>query len=82
VISYFVNQPETFCYFPAFSGLREQIQLTFEEVREKVKEDLYAGEHQKVMENWEDELLQSAGFVLYDQVLEELLAETKASQKT
>jgi len=47
-----------------------------------MKEDLYAGEHQKVMENWEDELLQSADFVLYDQVLEELLAETKASQKT
>ena len=82
MISYFVNQPEIFYSFPAFSGLREQIQLTFEEVREKVKEDLYAGEHQKVMENWEDELLQTAGFKIYDRILEEMLAETKASQKT
>ncbi|CAB1060376.1 hypothetical protein D1BOALGB6SA_5142 [Olavius sp. associated proteobacterium Delta 1] len=61
--------------------LESRKQLAFEEVREKVKEDLYAGEHQKVMENWEDELLETAGFVIYDQVLEELLAETKASQK-
>ena len=82
MISYFVNQPETFCSFPAFSGLGEQIQLAFEDVREKVKEDLYAGEHQKVMENWEDELLQTAGFKIYDRILEELLTETKASQKT
>jgi hypothetical protein len=81
-LQFLSNQPETFCSFLAFSGLREQIQLAFEEVREKVKEDLYAGEHQKVMENWEDELLQSAGFVLYDQVFEELPAETKGSQKT
>jgi parvulin-like peptidyl-prolyl isomerase len=57
-------------------------QLTFEEVREKVKEDLYAGEHEKVMENWEDELLQTAGFKIYDRILEEMLAETKVSQKT
>jgi hypothetical protein len=81
-LQFLSNQPETFCSFLAFSGLREQIQLTFEEVREKVKEDLYAGEHQKVMENWEDELLQTAGFKIYDRILEEMLAETKASQKT
>jgi parvulin-like peptidyl-prolyl isomerase len=69
-------------YIVQVREMESRKQLTFEEVREKVKEDLYAGEHQKVMDNWEDELLQSAGFVLYDQVLEELLAETKGSQKT
>jgi hypothetical protein len=36
----------------------------------------------KVMENWEDNLLQSAGFGLYNQALEEMLAETNESQQT
>lgn len=69
-------------YIVQIRDLESRKQSTLAEVREKVKKDLHAGEHQKVMENWEDELLQSAGFVLYDQVLEELLAETKASEKT
>jgi parvulin-like peptidyl-prolyl isomerase len=57
-------------------------QMTFEDVRQKVKDDLYAVEHQKVMENWEDELLKTAGFIIYDPVLEEMLSETEDSQKT
>jgi parvulin-like peptidyl-prolyl isomerase len=69
-------------YIVQIRDMESRKQPTLAEVREKVKEDLYAGEHQKVMENWEDELLQSAGFVLYDQVLEDLLAESKASQNT
>jgi peptidyl-prolyl cis-trans isomerase D len=69
-------------YLVQVREMESRKQMTFEEVREKVNEDLHAGEHQKVMENWEDELLQSAGYVLYDQVLEELLAETKAPKKT
>ena len=56
-------------------------QLTLEDVREKVKEDLHAKEHQKVMVNWEDELLQTAGFKIYDRILEEMLAEIEDSQK-
>jgi hypothetical protein len=51
-LQFLSNQPETFCSFLAFSGLREKIQLTFEEVREKVKEDHYAGELQKVILVW------------------------------
>jgi peptidyl-prolyl cis-trans isomerase D len=69
-------------YIVQIREMESRKQPAFEEVREQVKEDLHADKHQKVMENWEDELLQSAGFMLYDQVLEELLAETKASQKT
>ena len=37
-------------------------------------------EHQKVMEKWEDDLLRSAGFVVYDQVLKEAQAETAAKE--
>ena len=56
-------------------------QLTLEDVREKVKKDLHAEEHQKVMVNWEDELLQTAGFKIYDRILEEMLAEIEDSHK-
>jgi parvulin-like peptidyl-prolyl isomerase len=56
-------------------------QLTLEDVREKVKEDLHGQEHQKVMVNWEDELLQTAGFRIYDRILEEMLAEIEDPQK-
>ena len=37
-------------------------------------------EHQKVMVNWEDDLLKSAGFVVYDQALKEVLSEAEKSQ--
>jgi hypothetical protein len=46
----------------------------FEEVREEVKRDLMAKEHQKVMEKWEDDLLRSAEFVVYEAALEQALA--------
>ncbi|UCD78240.1 MAG: peptidyl-prolyl cis-trans isomerase [Desulfobacterales bacterium] len=69
-------------YIVQIREMESRKQLVFEEVREKVKEDLHADKHQKVMENWEDNLLQSAGFLIYSQVLEELLAGTKAPQKT
>jgi hypothetical protein len=50
-------------------------QTTFEEVREQVKSNLMEKEHQKVMVNWEDDLLRSSGFVVYDQALKEVLDE-------
>ena len=56
-------------------------QLAIEDVREKVKEDLHAEEHQKVMVNWEDELLQTAGFKIYDRILAEMLAEIEDSHQ-
>jgi hypothetical protein len=34
-------------------------------------------EHQKVMAKWEDDLLRSARFVVYDQALKEVLAEAE-----
>jgi parvulin-like peptidyl-prolyl isomerase len=68
-------------YIVQVRGMESRKQLTFEEVREKVKEDLHAEEHQKVMVNWEDELLQAAGFKIYDRILEEMLAEIEDSPK-
>ncbi|UCE51402.1 MAG: peptidyl-prolyl cis-trans isomerase [Desulfobacterales bacterium] len=69
-------------YIVQIRELEARKQLALEDVREKVKEDLYTAEHQKVMENWEDELLKAAGFKIYDQVLQQMLAETEDSQKT
>ncbi len=58
-------------------------QLSFDEVREAAKKDLMDKKHEKVMENWEDDLLRSAGFLIYDKALKEALAEgvTKEKQK-
>ena len=55
-------------------------QVIFEEVREQVKQNLMDREHEKVMEKWEDDLLRSAGFVVYDQTTEEVLAEAVAKE--
>jgi parvulin-like peptidyl-prolyl isomerase len=68
-------------YIVQIREMKTRKQLTFAEVREKVKGDLHTAKHQKVMENWEDLLLKSAGFKIYDHVLEETLAETEESQK-
>jgi hypothetical protein len=57
-------------------------QLDLEKVREQVKKDLFAKEHEGVMNNWEDNLLKSAGFVIYNKPLQELLAKNQASQNT
>ena len=37
--------------------------------------NLMEKEHRKVMVNWQDDLLRSAGFAVYDQTLKEVLAE-------
>jgi hypothetical protein len=37
-------------------------------------------EHQKVMAKWEDDLLRSSGFLVYDQALKEVLAEAATSE--
>ncbi len=47
--------------------------IPFEEVKEEVKRDLMAKEHQKVMEKWEDDLLRSVGFTVYEGNLQEAL---------
>jgi parvulin-like peptidyl-prolyl isomerase len=56
-------------------------QLTFDEVREAVKKDLMDKKHGKVMVDWEDDLLRSAGFLIYDKVLKEALAESVTKEK-
>jgi parvulin-like peptidyl-prolyl isomerase len=48
--------------------------IPFQEVKEAVKRELMVKEHQKVMEKWEDDLLRSAGFVVYEGNLQEALA--------
>jgi hypothetical protein len=68
-------------YIVQIREMESRKQMTFDEVRKKVKDDLHAAKHQKVMENWEDLLLKSAGFKIYDQILEETLAETEELQK-
>jgi|GEM_PF-2471548 len=64
-------------YIVQIREMESRKQLTFDEVRERVKKDLMDQEHQKVMDNWEDDLLKSAGFVVYDQTLKEVVAETE-----
>jgi hypothetical protein len=54
--------------------------MVFEEVRERVKQNLMDKEHEKVMEKWEDNLLRSAGFIVYDQTIKEVLAELVAKE--
>lgn len=61
-------------YIVQIREMESRKQLEFENVREQVKKDLFAKEHEGVMNNWEDNLLKSAGFVIYDKPLQELLA--------
>jgi parvulin-like peptidyl-prolyl isomerase len=67
-------------YIIQIREMESRKQLAFEEIREKVKKDLFDSKHQKVMENWESDLLRSAGFKIYDQRLSEILADTKEPQ--
>jgi parvulin-like peptidyl-prolyl isomerase len=56
--------------------------IPFEEVKAQVKKDLMVKEHQKVMEKWEDDLLRSAGFVVYEGNLQEALAKEPTREPT
>jgi parvulin-like peptidyl-prolyl isomerase len=61
-------------YIVQIGDMESRKGIPFEEVREQVKRDLMVKEHQKVMEKWEDDLLRSAGFVVYEAALEQALA--------
>jgi len=67
-------------YIVQIREMESRKQIIFEEVREQVKKELMDKEHQKVMEKWEDDLLRSAGFVVYDQTIKEVLAEAVAKE--
>ena len=69
-------------YIVQIREMESRKQLEFEEVREQVKQDLLAKEHEGIMENWEDNLLKSAGFAIYDKPLRELLAKNQEPQNT
>jgi parvulin-like peptidyl-prolyl isomerase len=56
--------------------------IPFEEAKEQVKRDLMVKEHKKVMEKWEDDLLKSAGFVVYEGNLQEALAKEPTREPT
>ncbi len=67
-------------YIVQIREMESRKQITFEEIREQVKKELMDKEHEKVMEKWEDDLLRSAGFVVYDQTTKEVLAEAVAKE--
>jgi hypothetical protein len=56
-------------------------QFVFEDVKELVREKLMEKEHQGVMENWEDDLLRSAGFTVYDQNIRSELIQKESPEK-
>ncbi|MFQ6078688.1 MAG: peptidylprolyl isomerase, partial [Thermodesulfobacteriota bacterium] len=67
-------------YIVQIREMESRKEIPFEEVKEEVKRGLMAQEHQKVMEKWEDDLLRSAGFVVYGGNLQETLAKEPASE--
>ena len=69
-------------YILQIRELETKKQATFDEVRALVRKDLMDKEHQKVMVNWEDDLLKSAGYTLYDKPINEMLVAYEEQQKT
>jgi parvulin-like peptidyl-prolyl isomerase len=69
-------------YIVQVREMQSRKKATFEEIRDRVKQDLTNKEHQKVMENWEDDLLKTANFVVYENPLEEALVASEEAQET
>ncbi len=67
-------------YIVQLREMESRKRMVFEEVRERVKQNLMDKEHEKVMEKWEDDLLRSTGFVVYGQTIKEVLAELVAKE--
>ena len=61
-------------YIVQVREMEKRREMSFEEVKERVKKDLEDKEHGKVMGKWEDDLLRSAGFVIHDQILKATLS--------
>ncbi len=68
-------------YIVQIREMERRKQASFDEVRERVKKDLTDKKHQKVMENWEDDLLNVAQFTLYEKPLEEMMAAYEEQQQ-
>lgn len=69
-------------YIVQIREMENRKEIPFEEVRKEVKRELMVKEHQKVMEKWEDDLLRSAGFVVYEGNLQEALAKEPTREPT
>ncbi len=69
-------------YIVQIREMENRKEIPFEEVKAQVKKDLMVKEHQKVMEKWEDDLLRSAGFVVYEGNLQEALAKEPTREPT
>jgi len=61
-------------YIVQIRELENRKEMIFEEIKAQVKNDLMDNKHENVMENWEDDLLKSAGFVIYDKALKDVTA--------
>ncbi len=68
-------------YIVQVREMEERKESKFEEIKEVVKKRLRDKEHEKVMEKWEDELLKSAGFIVFDQTIKEFFAEEPQKPK-
>ena len=62
-------------YIVQIREMEERKESNFEEIKEVVKKHLMDREHEKVMEKWEDDLLKSAGFTVFDQTIREVLSD-------
>ncbi len=62
-------------YIVEIMEMERRKKIPFQEIKEEVKKDLMKEEHQKVMERWEDDLLRSIGYVVYEKPLKEVLEE-------
>jgi parvulin-like peptidyl-prolyl isomerase len=68
-------------YIVQINDMESRKQFVFEDVKELVREKLMEKEHQGVMENWEDDLLRSAGFTVYDQNIRSELIQKESPEK-
>ena len=69
-------------YLIEIKEMENRKEIPFQDIKEEVKKDLMAKEHQKVMERWEDDLLKSAGFRIFEKPLEELVARFASGEKS
>lgn len=65
-------------YIVQMREMESRKQEILEEVREQVKKDIMKREHREVMKTWEDDLMKSAGFTVYDENLMEAMTEASA----
>jgi parvulin-like peptidyl-prolyl isomerase len=68
-------------YLIEIKEMENRKEIPFQDIKEEVKKDLMAKEHQKVMERWEDDLLKSVEFVIYGNTLKEMIPDVVVEKK-